>query len=176
MTWPIADEWRVSECDIPLVIYYDLTYGWWVKGMRVWPTDTLHSSAIGQVIVNNYRLVTLRYPPLISHTPSHSQYLTVGHSQIPFTNQPYDLTYGWWVKGIRVWPTLVIYYDLTYGWWVKGIWVWPTLVIYYDLTYGWWVEGISPLISHRPSQSITNGWSHSDILHSSAIGQVIVIT
>jgi hypothetical protein len=25
----MADEWRVSECDQPLVIYYDLTYGWW---------------------------------------------------------------------------------------------------------------------------------------------------
>ena len=27
MTWPMAVDWRVSECDQPLVIDYDLTYG-----------------------------------------------------------------------------------------------------------------------------------------------------
>jgi hypothetical protein len=27
MTWPMADEWRVSEYDQPLVIDYDLAYG-----------------------------------------------------------------------------------------------------------------------------------------------------
>jgi hypothetical protein len=27
MTWPMADKWRVSECDQPLVIDYDLAYG-----------------------------------------------------------------------------------------------------------------------------------------------------
>jgi hypothetical protein len=27
MTWSMADEWRVSECDQPLVIDYDLAYG-----------------------------------------------------------------------------------------------------------------------------------------------------
>jgi hypothetical protein len=27
MTWPMADEWRISECDQPFVIDYELTYG-----------------------------------------------------------------------------------------------------------------------------------------------------
>jgi 2-methylisocitrate lyase-like PEP mutase family enzyme len=29
----MADEWRESECDQPLVIDYDLAYGWWVEGI-----------------------------------------------------------------------------------------------------------------------------------------------
>ena len=33
MTWPMADELRVSECAQPLVIDYDLAYGWWVEGI-----------------------------------------------------------------------------------------------------------------------------------------------
>jgi hypothetical protein len=32
------DQWRVSECDQPLVIDYDLAYAWWVEGIWVWPT------------------------------------------------------------------------------------------------------------------------------------------
>jgi hypothetical protein len=32
----MADEWRVSEYDQPLVIDYDLAYGWWVDGICVW--------------------------------------------------------------------------------------------------------------------------------------------
>jgi hypothetical protein len=38
MTWPMADELRVSECDQLIVIDYDLTYDWWVEGIWVWPT------------------------------------------------------------------------------------------------------------------------------------------
>jgi hypothetical protein len=33
MTWPMADELRVSECAQPLVIDYDLACGWWVEGI-----------------------------------------------------------------------------------------------------------------------------------------------
>ena len=38
MTRAMADEWRVSECDQPLVIDYDVAYDWWVEGIWVWPT------------------------------------------------------------------------------------------------------------------------------------------
>jgi hypothetical protein len=34
------DEWMVYVCDQPLVIDYDLAYGWWVESIWVWPIDS----------------------------------------------------------------------------------------------------------------------------------------
>ena len=145
--WPMGDEWRVSECDQPWVINDGQTLN---------------------VMSGEYQNVI---SPGLS-TMDKQRWPMGDEWRVSECDQPWvindgqtEMTHGWWVESIRMWSAL------GYQRWTNRDDPWVMSGEYQNV--------ISPGLPTMDKQRwpmgdalVTQGWSHSDTLHSSPMGHL----